>query len=172
MPGPLPETTRRRRNAPQISGHLLPAEGRRGAPPKVPDAYELAEAGLAWWKWAWRLPQATKWDRGSLYLVARRAQLEDELAALGFGEELGLLDELLRGAEPEAIQKVTWALERLKRSASGMTGLMKEQRELDDRLGLNPKAMAALRWTVAESAESAETPADVPNLAAYRDRGR
>ena len=171
MPGPLPEATRRRRNAPQISGHVLPAEGRKGAPPKVPDSYELAEAGAAWWKWAWRLPQASRWDKGSVFLVARRAQLEDDLVALDFGEEMGLLEQLLRGAEPEAVRNVEWALSTLKRSASGKMGVMKEMRELDDRLGLNPKAMAALRWTVAESAP-AESPADVPQIADYRARGR
>src|SRR5689334_856280 len=115
MPGPLPNPQARRRNAPTISSTDLPREGRRGAAPKCP--YPLGDAGRAWWAWAWALPQATRWDVGSLYFVARRASLED-----------------LNAEEFKA-------------------PVQKEMRELDNRLGLNPKAMADLRWRVADGAE-------------------
>lgn len=59
---------------------LLPPTGRSGPAPKCP--YALAGAGSAWWAWAWATPQATRWDAGVLYTVARRAHLEDDLAAL------------------------------------------------------------------------------------------
>jgi hypothetical protein len=44
-------------------------------------------------------------------------------------------------------------LSTLKRSATGEVALMKEMRELDNRLGLNPKAMADLRWSIAADAK-------------------
>jgi hypothetical protein len=114
----------------------------------------LADAGARWWAWAWRTPQATKWDAGALYFVARRAVLEDHAAALDFADELDWSD-LFSVGDDEARQRVEWALSLLKRSATGELALMKEMRELDNRLGLNPKAMADLRWSV----EAADAPA-------------
>lgn len=170
MPGPLPNAQKRRRNAPTIASTMLPAEGRKGRAPTVPKAYKLRAAGTAWWRWAWRLPQATKWDSGALYVVARRAQLEDELAALDFHDGVDLED-LLAGADQDAIKRVEWALSTLKRTASGSTALMKEMREIDNRLGLNPKAMADLRWSIEDRAEDEpESTAGVANMAAYRER--
>lgn len=129
---------------------LLPAAGRRGRPPRCP--YDLADAGRSWWKWAWRTPQATRWNNGDLYHVARRAQLEDDAAALGFDDELDLKD-LLAGADPEAIANVKWALTLLKQSASGLLAVKKEMRELETRLGLNPEGMNRLGWTIGEVTE-------------------
>src|SRR5689334_13970589 len=112
MPGPLPNPQARRRNVPTISGTDLPADGRKGRLPKCP--IELGEAGDAWWRWAWRLPQATRWDDGALYFVARRALLEDHAAALKFTDELDALD-LFQRMDPEAQKQVEWALGLLKR---------------------------------------------------------
>jgi hypothetical protein len=42
----------------------------------------LGEAGQSWWSWAWSTPQACAWDKGHLYALARRAQMEDRYAAL------------------------------------------------------------------------------------------
>jgi hypothetical protein len=150
--GPLPKPNAVRRNAPTITSTVLPAAGRKGRAPNVPKAYDLGAAGTAWWTWAWKLPQATRWDKGSLYTAVRRAQLEDELAALTFDDYVHLED-LLAGADPEAIKRVEWALSTLKRSATGSVTLMKEMRELDGKLGLNPKALADLRWTIEDEPE-------------------
>lgn len=46
--------------------------------------------------------------------------------------------------------------------------LLAEMRQLDDRLGLNPKAMAQLRWTIEQPEAEADKPADV----AVADRWR
>jgi hypothetical protein len=156
--GPLPNPQARRRNTPTIAGTVLPAAGRDGDAPECP--YDLARAGSAWWAWAWATPQAAKWDQGTLYVVARRAVLEDELAALAFfdADEFSLRD-LLAEADEEAVRRVEWAIGTLKRLATGSTALMREMRELDNRLGLNPKAMADLRWSVAEADEPEQTQA-------------
>lgn len=124
----------------------LPATGRTGRPPKCP--YDLAKPGSTWWRWAWRTPQATQWNRGYHYHVARRAQLEDDLEALGFDDELDLRD-LLAGADYDAIARVRDALTLLKQAASGALAVKKEMRELETRLGLNPDGMSRLGWVIA-----------------------
>jgi hypothetical protein len=129
--------------------------------PKCP--LELGEAGTRWWKWAWKLPQADRWDDGALYFVARRAMLEDHAAALSFADELDISD-LFADGDFEARSRVEWALSTLKRSATGEVALMKEMRELDNRLGLNPKALAELRWTIAEGEEEKPKLASVKPL--------
>lgn len=124
----------------------LPPAGRTGRPPKCP--LDLAQPGTAWWRWAWRTPQATRWDKGALFAVARRAELEDVVAAMGFEGTLNLGD-VLAGAEPQAIARVHDALELLRREATGALSVKREMRALDKALGLNPEGMAALGWVIA-----------------------
>lgn len=169
--GPLPVEGARRRNAPTIPTTNLPAGGFAGPIPKCP--YSLAKAGRGWWRWAWRTPQAAAWDDGALYFVARRAQLEDEHTILGeFGEGFDELHELLRGADDEAVRSVEFALGTLKRLATNATNLKREMRELEERLGLTPKALAALRWKVVDDAAPAEPtrPARASNVRQLRPR--
>lgn len=149
--GPLPDPNRRRRNAPTIPTTHLPAGGRKGRPPKCP--YELGPDGASWWKWAWTTPQAMAWDQGSHYALGRRARLEDDLASLGFIDEVNLHD-LLQGAKRAAVERVTYALVLLKRSASSKLALEKEMRELDVKFGLTPESMAKLRWTIVEEPQT------------------
>lgn len=154
-PGPLPKPDKRRRNAPTIPTTNLPASGRKGRPPKVPEGYKLGKAGTAFWKFAWATPQAAAWDRGSHYIVARRASLEDDLGTLDNVN----LDELLSGiADDEVAEIVSEVISTLKRLAGGRLGVMKEIRELENKLGLNPEALAKLRWKiVAEPGENEQT---------------
>lgn len=116
----------------------------------VPDSpYELRAAGAAWWAWAWETEQAKRWDGGALYAVARRARLEDDLAALELVDEFDV--ESFMAEDPvEATRKLQWMLETLKASASGMLQLAKEMRELETQLGLGPKAMHGLGWKADE----------------------
>lgn len=142
MPGPLPNPERRRRNAPTIPTTDLPAGGRKGAAPKPPVGYELGAEGAAWWAWAWKTPQAAGWSSGDLYVIARRAALEDDFAAIRAVDTELVLDpyeddEVLKGL-----------ISRLKALAVGELQVAKEAREIDDRLGLTPKGMAALRWRI------------------------
>jgi hypothetical protein len=131
MPGPLPSPNARRRNAPTIPTTDLPAEGRKGRAPACP--YKLGKAGAAWWRWAWKLPQACGWSPGDLYVVARRARLEDD---------------------------------------EQTSATLREARELDDRLGLTPKGMGALRWRIVEkpAADAPVPAATVSDLAERRAR--
>lgn len=146
MPGPLPTGDAVRRNAPTIPTTNLPAAGRTAPVPDLPALYELGGRGLDWWAWAWRTPQACAWDDGSLFMVARRAQLEDDLHAL---EHIDLDLEFLVGEDPsEAAWNLKLLIGKLKAMAGGKLAVAREMRELDDRLGLTPKGLAALRWKI------------------------
>lgn len=155
--GPLPAENRRRTNAPTIPTTNLPASGRPGNPPRLPTFVHLGKAGKAWWRWAWSTPQAVAWARGHEAAVARRASLEDDLDALEF---VGLdLDRLPAESDLELVvylDHVKCVIQKLKSLAGGRLAVLREMRELDDRLGLTPKAMAALRWTIVEDEPVAE----------------
>jgi hypothetical protein len=138
-----------------IAAVSLPPAGRRGRPPKCP--YELADAGGAWWRWAWSTPQATQWDRGSLYTVGRRAQLEDDLAALDQFDPHAL-DWLFAGTAPdeEMLQALAAIVGALKGLAGSRLAVVQKMAELDDRLGLSPRALAALKWAVTDGEPKAK----------------
>lgn len=161
MPGPLPNASKRRTNAPTIPTTKLPAGGRKGRPPNPPQGYNLGEAGRLWWKWAWGTPQACAWDAGARYTVARRAQLEDDLARLDsfdphsldwFFSSLDLSDE---GRVQDSMRELGQIIGKLQGLAAGRLSVAKEMRELEKRLGLDPKALAELRWTIVDDAPSA-----------------
>lgn len=168
MAGPLPDPNRRRRNPPTIPVTKLPAAGRKGRAPAVPSWVKLGKSGKAWWAWAWSTPQAAGWGVGMGFesLLARRASLEDDLSALAEVEGLDI-GELM---EYESYRKVRAAIQRVAALSVGRLQIFKEVRELDDRLGLTPKGMAALRWTIV--AEKPELPAktEVARIDDYRSR--
>lgn len=157
-PGPLPSPTKRRRNAPTIPTTSLPAGGRTGPVPRPPKWIRLSECGTAWWRWAWHTPQAAGWSTGAGFesLIARRASLEDDLAAIDQVESLD--GEALLTAEDARAFRVL--VERLVGMVTGRLAIYREMRELDDRLGLSPKGMAALRWEIVNVAAPAEEAGD------------
>lgn len=163
MPGPLPTGEAVRRNAPTIPTTNLLASGRQLPVPDPPALYELGARGLDWWSWAWRSPQACAWDDGSLFMVARRAQLEDDLHAL---EHIDLDLEFLVGEDPsESARNLELLISKLKAMAGGKLAVAREMRELDDRLGLTPKGLAALRWKIVpddEAKSKTKAPAKKP----------
>jgi hypothetical protein len=68
-----------------------------------------------------------------------------------------------------AVRNLEFGVRRLKGLAGGRLGVMKEMRELDGKLGLSPKALADLRWMIAQSEEDAAPttgPAQVRRLRA------
>lgn len=84
-------------------------------------------------------------------MVARRATLEDDLHAL---EHIDVDLAFLVGEEPnEAARNLGLLIGKLKSRAGGKSSTLREMRELDDRLGLTPKGLAALRWKVVEAEE-------------------
>lgn len=167
-PGPLPDPNRRRRNAPTIPTTNLPASGRIEPVPEPPEWVCLGEAGNAWWDWAWKTPQACGWSSGDDATIARRASLEDDIAAIATCEGLDFADVL--GAQTRTAVKN--AIGRLASLAIGRLNICREMRELDNLLGLTPKGMAALRWKIVTDVKPAEqpTPSAVASLEDRRQR--
>src|SRR4051794_21308778 len=93
--GPLPTGTAIRANKPTIPTTQLPASGRSGPVPDPPALYELGPKARDWWQWAWSTPQACGWDDGSLFFVARRAELEDAERSSSSLREMRELDDRL-----------------------------------------------------------------------------
>jgi hypothetical protein len=99
-----------------------------------------------------------------MYALARRAQLEDDLALLDEFDPDEIADLLLEAASGDddrlrdAVRGLSFAIGRLKSLAGGRISIVKEMRELDKRFGLDPKALAENRWTVAEPEPEEEAP--------------
>lgn len=112
---------------PPAGGRVLPVGGRKGKPPVSP--YALGAAGDAWWKWAWGTPQATAWDAGALYTVARRARLEDDVAAMdGDAGKLALEKEMREidgrlGLSPRAMADLGWRVGEPVKETDGLDDL-------------------------------------------------
>jgi len=108
----------------------LPAEGRKGAAPRLPPLREWSTETLRLWREVWRKPQATMWH--DVEAVVPLAIVWQDLQVLA----------------PE-------------RTAA----LLAELRQVENALGLGPRALAQLRWRVV-SDEVAErrrtTPSAVP----------
>jgi hypothetical protein len=85
------------------------------------------------------LPQAAAWSEGDLYALARRASLEDDLAApksvdrFDLGEVFGIANEraAMRRIEAMVAAPAVTVRRRL--------AIMREARALDDRYGLTAK---------------------------------
>lgn len=150
--GPLPDPNRLRRNAETIPSTRLSAAGRKGAVPKPPGTVQLGDAGMAWWKWAWKLPEACAWSSGQVYIAERRASLEDLLATIdGPVQSVEMPAELQDSELYEPVKRLVDALlSQIKRVAASRVNVMKEMRELDVQLGLTPKARQAHRWEIVD----------------------
>lgn len=160
--GPLPNPKRRRRNAPTIPTTQLPVSGRQGPAPAVPSWIKLEKSGRAWWAWAWSTPQAVAWGDsvGQEPIVARRAQLEDDLDAL---EQIKGLDLDWLDQEDYESAKALRIVKNVARLAIGRLQVLAAMKDLDNQLGLTPQAMARLRWTiVADPVEDADVPVSTP----------
>jgi hypothetical protein len=116
MPGPAPKPDgqRRRRNAPLANTTRLPAEGRRGSPPKWPLSGRQGETGKALWAQLWATPQAVAWERlGWTRVVARYVRcllvaerVEAPVALLG---EVRQLEDRL-GLSPISMLRLRWEI--------------------------------------------------------------
>lgn len=117
-PGPPPNPDRIRRNA--TPGYIqLPWDGYKGPIPNFPLAdASIDELGI--WQDLWKTPQAVMWARLGRGCVRIIARYVRNLTIL------------------EGDRHATIALAHL----NG------ECRQIEDRLGLSPKAMATLRWEV------------------------
>lgn len=141
-PAPKPAEQRRRRNAPSSGEWVdLPRSGRSGPAPKWMLPGKPSTEVARLWRWAWSTPQATRWEGLALEpFVARWAMLTVEATRL---DDLG---------------------------AERVKGVFAELRQIEDRLGLNPKGLQDRRWRLAAEADT--TPADKPGTVTRMDRYR
>lgn len=117
-PPPKPDAQRRRKNAPTFDWTVLPVAGREGPAPELPEWREWSDATREWWADLWTTPQSTVWDQTGRTLWTL-AVLHHELIEDAFAE--GPV-----------------------RSGS----IAAEMRQHEDRHGISPKALLALRWRI------------------------
>lgn len=150
--GPLPDPNAQRRNASTIPTTDLPAEGFEGEIPAVPSWVQLGRAGLDYWNWVWRTPEACGWGTGSAAVdaVAKRASFEDDLAAIELAASVDLGEMMETTSDLEDMKaRIESTFKVLGKLAGGKLTIIKEMGRLDGELGLTPKARQALRWTIA-----------------------
>jgi len=131
MPGasyPKPDAERRNRNPAEYGWTDLPATGRQGPPPPMPDVVDYSELA-DWWADLWSSPQAAAWDQTgrTLHGLLHAKWLLTEVEVV---ERNGL--ELAVPGAPRA-------------------AILAEMRQIEDRHGLNPKAMLQLRWRIVDA---------------------
>lgn len=109
---PKPPGQRRRRNAGQSQWRQLPAEGRVGDVPALPD-YDWHEETLAWWESAWSSPMATVWLDSDFDALVRLARLKDadargEGSVAALAQITALEDRF--GLSPKARRALQWEI--------------------------------------------------------------
>lgn len=142
-PAPKPADQRRRRNSPMGGEWVeLPREGRSGAAPKWMLPGKPSAEVARLWRWAWATPQATMWEGLALEPFVARWCV---LTVDIHGGDLG---------------------------ATALMASLPELRQIEDRLGLNPKGLQDRRWRLAGEVErqDADKPGTVTRLDRYRDK--
>lgn len=118
MSGPTPKADgeRRRRNPPTFNWTMLPADGRKGPPPKLPrytpEGRSWLKATRDWWADLWSKPQATQWDPSSAELLARviiyERMLRGEASASEISEARQIDDR--HGLNPKSMLQLRWRI--------------------------------------------------------------
>lgn len=147
--GPLPDPNAQRRNAATIPTTELPLAGRTEPAPDIPDWRPLGPAGRRYWSWAWSTSEAAAWGTGAVDAVARRASLEDDLAAIELPGNVSISELIGQDiADDDLEDQIDQAFKSLSRLAGGKLRIIAEMGKLDIELGLTPKSRAQLRWRV------------------------
>lgn len=135
MPGPLPkaEGNKLRRNAATYDWTYLPASGREGDPPPLPEYREWSEATRSAWREWWSTPQAITWDQSGRSLH-RWALLFDKIvtdpdAPVSIHAQLQAIEDR-HGFSPSYMAKLRW---RIVDDASASTPLAPSGRSARDR---------------------------------------
>lgn len=107
-----PPGQRRRRNAGQSQWKQLPAEGRSGDAPDLPD-YDWHPETLSWWEAAWSSPMATVWLDSDFDALVRLARLKDadargEGSVAALAQITALEDRF--GLSPKARRALQWEI--------------------------------------------------------------
>lgn len=112
MPGPPPKADPVRRNS-RVGPMQLPAEGRRGAPPKWPLEEPADDAEKRAWAQLWSTPQAVAWAKlGWVRTVARYCRMlvlaEESMRPTLLAQVTALEDRL--GLTPKSMRMLLWEI--------------------------------------------------------------
>ena len=113
MPGPAPKASVVRRN-PRVGPVLLPAKGRKGAPPDWPLPRPLSGSEGVAWQRLWASPQAVAWENlGWTHTVARYCRMlvasDAEDAPITLCAEVRQLEDRL-GLNPLSMRRLMWQI--------------------------------------------------------------
>jgi hypothetical protein len=149
---PKPDGQKVNRVEPTFGWVDLPAGGRPGPAPKLPTHMTWSAHTKRAWDEMWASPQATQWDQSGRTLIGWAELFEQKVRA----ERLRRLPAASMLAELSQIEGWEKLLER----KAPPTSVYGELRQIEDRHGLNPKAMLQLRWRIppAEAAVDDDRP--------------
>lgn len=119
---PKPPGQRRRRNIGQSQWKQLPAEGRKGTAPELPDLDWLDDT-REWWETIWASPMATVWQPADVDALVRLARLRDadargEGSVTALSQITALEDRF--GLSPKARRALQWEIASADTSASNV----------------------------------------------------
>lgn len=109
---PKPDGQKVTRHAPQFTWVDLPASGRRGKAPKLPDHRQWSPKTVAFWADLWKSPQAVMWDPSGRTLW-RLAELHADLIDPDGGTTAGISAEMRQledrhGLSPKSMLQLRW----------------------------------------------------------------
>jgi hypothetical protein len=116
-PTPKPPGQRTRPNARQKDWQKLPAAGREGAAPELPNAAQIGKPARDWWTAVWSSPMATVYLDADVPALVRAARLvAKEASGKASATELGELRQLedRYGLSPLARRRLQWEIEQAK----------------------------------------------------------
>ena len=112
-PAPKPDGERVRRHAPTFSWLELPAEGRKGKPPKLPTWRVWHPRTEDWWTDLWRKPQAVAWQQDGSTLHVMAALMDDLISGRAEASKISAeirQHELTHGLNPKAMLQLRWRI--------------------------------------------------------------
>jgi hypothetical protein len=179
--GPPPSVNRRRRNwSPATTP--LPAAGRAGPPPQwplPPDITTRAKLQVAEDKLEHLRQRRRDGDHipeTSIIRARERIAVLQAVIANQHDREIELWRELWATPQAVAWERLRWTREIAQYTRwatlgeSGDMDAAKEARQLADRLGLTPLALARLRWEIVDTATDTSGPATITALGSRRRR--
>lgn len=114
---PKPDGERTRNRGPAFTWTFLPASGRKGRPPRMPDGDWRPETRRTWSRW-WSSPQAAAWqpDGRTLHSAVRLEEMANRIIAGDASGNLAAIEAELRqhmdrhGWSPKALLQLRWRI--------------------------------------------------------------
>ena len=101
------------RHAPRFDWVALPAEGRPGAPPKLPPWRKWTPGTRKWWRELWSKPQAVAWEPSGSSVWALACLYDDLIAGRADAAKVSSeirAHEDRHGLNPKAMLQLRWRI--------------------------------------------------------------